>query len=197
MNGNMNLGFRITRLEKGGSNIEDIDFSHSSVSSVHELLQNLANDIYPKAKPELIPTMTSDTEPYGTASSNYTYSGRYAWYGFRHNVEPDLTNAITFYYAGEPSNTNYLQYDFKEISTVTEITLKVWGTLEENHLKLSYINETDEVIDMETLAFVKKYNEFSDLKYDFGAPVKAKAIRITSVNGDGGLSIAQLQAYGE
>ena len=197
MNGNMNLGYRVKRLEKGGSNIESIDFSQSSVNNVHDLLQNLANDIYPKVKPKLIPTMTSDTEPYGTASSNYTYSGRYAWYGFRHIVEPDLTDATTFYYAGEPSDTHYLQYDFKEISTVTEITLKAWGSLAENHLKVSYINENDEVIDAETLAFLGKSNKFSDLKYNFGAPVKAKAIRITSVNGNGGLSIAQLQAYGE
>ena len=50
---------------------------------------------------------------------------------------------------------------------------------------------------METLAFIKKVNEFSDLKYDFSAPVKAKAIRITSVNGNAGLAIAQLQAYSE
>lgn len=149
-----------------------------------------------KAKLKLIPTMTSDTQPYGIVSTNYTYPGRYAWYGLRHDYEPNLADGYSFYYFGEPSNDNYLQYDFKKISLVSEIKLKAWGNLSNNQLKISYINENNELIDInDSLSFVGQSNTFVDVSYSFNAHVNAKAIRITSKNGNAGLAIAQLQAY--
>ena len=178
-----------------------IDFSNSTITSINELLQKLANDVYPKTLMQLIPDMTSNTTPYGSASANYVYSGRYAYYGMKHSVAPSIYDGTSLHYMN--SHGDYLQYDFENLSIINKITFKggVGDTPTsdgKSYYGIYYLDKENNLIELDNQCyFVNKMSGdyFTDVEYDITIPITAKAIRIVN-NNVNNFAVAQLQAYG-
>ena len=77
----------------------------------------------------LIPRMTSDTTPEGETSASYTYSRRYAYYGFTTDGRGDKHYASEFWYKESGVSDAWIQYEFETKKTIYEIA---YGSADES-----------------------------------------------------------------
>lgn len=64
---------------------------------------------------QLIPTMTSNTEPYGIVSASYVYPSRDSYWAFN-GGDPDPTTGYNYWYTNVKNS--YLQYEFRSIVNI-------------------------------------------------------------------------------
>jgi hypothetical protein len=107
-----------TTLSRNGSPVVTVNFSGSTLASA--ALEQYVGPVFtaPYSTTNIIPTMTSNTAPSGTASASTTWSTVFPWDAFAPAQSGWITNAVT---------TGWLQYQFPSAQTVLAYSIIPWS----------------------------------------------------------------------
>jgi hypothetical protein len=133
-------------------------------------------------KDSLIPTMTSDTSPYGTVISSGHYQTRYAWLAFdgvdsgtwQSNSWSDATNILD----GDP-NSCYVGYEFEEQVTLNSFTISFSSDSQFQGIIQSRTNGTWTTLENITIPSTG----YAKIERDFENTVDCDAIRFCVLSG--------------
>ena len=143
---------------------------------------------------DLIPRMTSDTEPSGECYANYVYSGRYAWYGFATTDCGSGSNARTFWYNNGGTANNYIQYDFKKTVTIYRVYFGsiTNGSFTNRHIKFQVSSDGETWTDDKTV----NLDTWEWVAYDFISPRTCRYLRLVCTDAmEYAISGIQAQGY--
>ena len=133
-------------------------------------------------KESLIPSMTSDTSPYGTVISSGHYQTRYAWLAFdgvdsgtwQSNSWSDSTNILD----GDP-NSCYVGYEFEEQVTLNSFTISFSSDSQFQGIIQSRTNGTWATLENITI----QSTGYTKIEKDFENTVDCDAIRFCVLSG--------------
>ena len=123
---------------------------------------------------DMIPRMTSDTEPSGVASASYLYGSRKAYAGFHTYEYVGVWHDDEFWYNDSQTGQEYLQYEFEQLVSIKYIRLSC-SVSGDDILKfqssIDGINFTD-------ICFVDVATADSMFEVDLGSFIAMKYFRI-------------------
>ena len=140
---------------------------------------------------QLIPNMTSNTEPYGIVSASYVYFDRDSYWAFN-GKDPDPTTGYNYWYTNVKNS--YLQYEFRSIVNIQMYSFlaKITTGYDNTNVLVQTSLDGKEWVNINTYT-IYGYSYLQN-KLEKINNIKAKYIRFTNLGSE--LAIGLIHVFG-